>query len=97
MISKSFFALLSRQIGIGKEKSGVPSVAVAPSEALYYPTNLVRDSIDTQIGRGIFEEFVTVVILREQMRVTDPVWRDFLEHLRYGRVQERHLGTTLPL
>ncbi|EKM53756.1 uncharacterized protein PHACADRAFT_63613, partial [Phanerochaete carnosa HHB-10118-sp] len=85
MISKSFFTLLSRQISIGKEKSRVPS------KALFYPTNLMIDSVDSQIGRSIYEEFVNVVILQEQMQVTDPVWRDFLEHLRYGRVQKWHL------
>jgi len=31
------------------------------------------------------------VILTEQMRVSDPTWRDFLVHLRYGRVESRHL------
>lgn len=25
------------------------------------------------------------------MHVTDPIWRDFLEHLRYGCVQEKHI------
>lgn len=94
MIAKTFFALLSRQISIGKQKP----VAVAPSEALYYPTNIIRDTMESQIGRSIFEEFSTVVILREQMRVTDPEWRDFLTHLQYGRVQQQHLtmlGTML--
>ncbi|KIN95737.1 hypothetical protein M404DRAFT_49684, partial [Pisolithus tinctorius Marx 270] len=38
----------------------------------------------SQLGRAIYMEFTTVVILKEQMRVTDPVWHDFLEHLRYG-------------
>lgn len=119
MIAKTFFALLSRQISIGKQKPGhsagdmsfggisvilcgdfhqFPPVAVAPSEALYYPTNIIRDTMESQIGRSIFEEFSTVVILREQMRVTDPEWRDFLTHLQYGRVQQQHLtmlGTML--
>jgi len=27
-----------------------------------------------------------VVILREQMRITDQEWRDFLVRLRYGKV-----------
>lgn len=44
-----------------------------------------------QVGRKTYEEFSTVVILREQMRVTDHTWRDFLDHLRYGRVELRHL------
>jgi hypothetical protein len=32
-----------------------------------------------------------VVILKEQMRVTDEVWKDFLVHLRHGMVEEEHL------
>jgi hypothetical protein len=67
-----------------------PPVACGKREALYYPIN-TKDSMDAQIGRRIYEEFTTVVILKEQMRVTDPTWRDFLVHLRYGRVETRHL------
>lgn len=70
-----------------------PPVAGRASDALYFPINLGRefDIIDMQLGRKIYEEFTTVVILKEQVRCTDPVWHDFLRHLRYGRVQERHL------
>ena len=32
-----------------------------------------------------------MVTLKEQKRVTDPVWLDFLRHLRFGRVREEHL------
>src|SRR5882762_2340476 len=114
MISKSFLAVLSRHIGIGKQTVGqvtsdlsfrginvifcgdfhqFPPVACAASEALYQPSNMAVDSIDSQIGRAIYKEFNTVVILREQCRVTDDVWQDFLTHLHYGRVEERHLAT----
>ena len=113
MISKSFLAVLSRHIGIGKQTAGqvasnrsfgginvifygdfhqFPPVACASSEALYQPSNMAVDSVDAQIGRAIYEEFDTVVILREQHRVTDDVWLDFLTHLRYGRVEARHLA-----
>ena len=68
-----------------------PPVACAKSEALYHPVNLAKDSDDSKIGRRIYEEFSTVVILREQMRVTDQRWRDFLIRLRYGRVQRGDL------
>ena len=67
-----------------------PPVACGKREPLYYPINSA-DPIPFQIGRKIYEEFSTVVILQEQMRVTDHVWRDFLDHLRYGRVEPRHL------
>ena len=48
-----------------------PPVACAKSEALYHPVNLAKDSEDAKIGRHTYEEFSTVVVLREQMRVTD--------------------------
>lgn len=70
-----------------------PPVACAPSEALYFPTTTVqRNQEDSQTGCTIFEEFTTVVILKEQMRVTDPVWQDFLQHLQVGQVQEKHIA-----
>jgi len=33
-----------------------------------------------------------VVVLREQMRITDHVWKDFLWHLRRGQVKEEHVA-----
>ena len=112
MISKTFFALLSRIISIAKTTVGVdtptdsfgginviicgdfhqfPPVAAPTYEALYYPANIQKDSADALLGRAIYEEFVTVVILKEQIRCVDPVWLDFLQHLRDGRVQEHHI------
>ena len=67
-----------------------PPVACGKREPLYYPIKM-DEPIMLQVGRRIYEEFSTVVILQEQMRVTDHVWRDFLDHLRYGRVEPRHL------
>ena len=69
-----------------------PPVACAKSEALYHPVNLAKDSDDAKIGRRIYEEFSTVVTLREQMRVTDDGWREFLVRLRYGRVERSDLA-----
>ena len=68
-----------------------PPVAVAPTEALYYASDLSRDSTDAQLGRAIFEEFTVVIILKEQVRATDEVWCDFLTHLRHGQVREHHI------
>jgi hypothetical protein len=68
-----------------------PPVAVGPSEALYYPVNLQCDPTLAQLSRTIYEEFTTIVVLKEQMWVTDEVWRDFLQHLHYGRVQQSHI------
>ena len=67
-----------------------PPVACGKREALYYPLD-TKDSMDAQVGRQTYKEFSTVVILKEQMRVSDPVWLDFLVHLRHGRVEPRHL------
>jgi hypothetical protein len=66
-------------------------VAQRIQNALYYPIDSINDSAESQLGRAIYEEFSTVVILKEQMRVTDEVWLDFLRHLRYGHVQPHHL------
>ena len=67
-----------------------PPVACAKREPLFYPIS-TDDKIPAQVGRKIYEEFSTIVILKEQVRVTDHIWRDFLDHLRYGRVEPRHL------
>ena len=67
-----------------------PPVACGKREPLYY-SNSLTDAVTLQVGRKLYEEFSTVVILREQMRITDHIWRDFLGHLRYGRVEPRHL------
>ncbi|KAJ7649917.1 hypothetical protein FB45DRAFT_1075708, partial [Roridomyces roridus] len=68
-----------------------PPVAVGASEALYYPSDAINDSVESHVGRAIYKELTTVVLLKQQMRVTDPVWLDFLRHLRAGNVQEDHL------
>ena len=65
---------------------------VVTGVTLYFPSNPERDSAESQSGRAIYEEFTTVVILQEQMHVTDPVWHDFLVHLRDGRVKEEHIS-----
>jgi hypothetical protein len=68
-----------------------PPVAQPPAESLYRPINMANDTINCQLGRMIYEEFQTVVTLKEQMRVSDPVWQDFLVHLQYGHVQRQHI------
>ena len=68
----------------------LPPITVSLTKALSYPANLVHDSIDSQVGHSI-NKFKTAVILREQIRVTDSVWCNFLGHLCYGHVQECHL------
>ncbi|KAF9778137.1 hypothetical protein BJ322DRAFT_1014984 [Thelephora terrestris] len=67
-----------------------PPVACGKRESLYYPVS-TDDKLTSQVSRKIYEEFSTVIILKEQMRVTDHIWRDFLNHLCYGMVERRHL------
>ena len=99
MISKDFFALLARNIAIGKGDltdcsfGGIsvivlgdfhqfPPVARPLQDALYYPVDLLSDSLSSQIGHVLYEEFTMVVKLKEQRRISDPVWHDFLQHLQ---------------
>ncbi|KAI0251655.1 hypothetical protein BJV78DRAFT_1209693 [Lactifluus subvellereus] len=64
-----------------------------PQERLYHPTDLARDSLETQIGRTLYEEFDTIVILKQQIRITDSRWRELLNNLRKGQVQQEDLQT----
>ena len=68
-----------------------PPVACTLNEALYFPSRLSGDTLLSQIGRSLYEEFSTVVTLKQQVRVIDPVWNDFLRHLRHGQVEPRHI------
>ena len=68
-----------------------PPVVTKTRESLFYPTHM-SDTDDAKLGRMIYEEFKTVVILRHQHRVKDPIWKDFLNHLRKGDVRESHLS-----
>lgn len=63
-----------------------PPVAAAKNEPLYIPVHSGNDLLKQQVGRTIYKEFSTVVILKEQMRVADEGWKEMLSRLRYGRV-----------
>jgi len=66
-------------------------------QSLFYPIHHT-DTTDAKIGRQIYEQFETVVILREQYRVTEPEWKEFLNHLRKGEVTDEDVeGTRDPL
>ncbi|CCO35593.1 DNA repair and recombination protein pif1,mitochondrial [Rhizoctonia solani AG-1 IB] len=71
-----------------------PPVAGASKCALYHPVDLKRDqtNTDSQYGRATYEKFETVVALKEQVRVTDPVWQAFLDRLRHGRVKDEDVA-----
>jgi hypothetical protein len=68
-----------------------PPVAVRKCDHLYRPLDASLDTLDAQLGRGIYEEFQSVVILTEQMRVTDLRWRELLSNIRRCRVQKNDL------
>lgn len=71
-----------------------PPVAASSGGALYYPTksDLFRSSVDAGIGRTIYEKFNTVVTLKKQVRVVDPVWRSFLTDVRRGCVKDKDIS-----
>ncbi|KAI6130701.1 hypothetical protein EDD16DRAFT_1429020, partial [Pisolithus croceorrhizus] len=94
MLSKLFLARLSHNIAVGKMAEGGTASphSFGGISALYFPSSTQRTSTHAQLGRAIYEEFQTVVVLTEQLRVVDVVWRDFLAHLRMGRVQQHHVA-----
>jgi hypothetical protein len=63
----------------------------ADENTFYRPNGLAADRMDCQIGRANYEEFEAVVILEQQLRVTDPIWHNLLSNLRKG--QHRDLKT----
>jgi hypothetical protein len=63
-----------------------PPVAVGRNEYLFMPTKEEGMSHSKVIGGRIYEEFQTVIILKEQKRVHDKVWLQFLRRLRHGSV-----------
>jgi hypothetical protein len=67
-----------------------PPVASPMRDALFFPS-ISSDSMLSQIGRNLYEQFTTVVTLTQQMRVSDPVWREFLSSLRNGEVRPEHI------
>ena len=68
-----------------------PPVATGRAAPLYYPNNAHFDSTDAMISRELYEQFHTVVRLRQQIRVVDPVWADLLQHVWYGNCKKNHL------
>jgi hypothetical protein len=65
-----------------------PPVAGGPQEALYAASQPGVDTQEQLVGREIYEEFSTVVILKEQMRIIDSGCKKMLSRLQYGRVQK---------
>lgn len=57
-----------------------------PKGALYVDRE--TDGRKSQLGRNIFLQFDTVVILEKQVRVTDSVWKGILDNVRIGECSE---------
>ena len=59
---------------------------VANSRASLYasPSVSSKETTTRVLGRNIYVQFETVVTLTEQMRITDNVWRQILDHSRMG-------------
>lgn len=55
------------------------------------PDILGADTVEQCVGRQLYEEFSTVVILKDQMRVVDPEWHDMLHRLHYGWVAKEDI------
>ena len=68
-----------------------PLMAHSIYDALFYPNNSEMDSSLSMIGRTIYKEFTIVVILKEQKRITDTVWHNFLQHLHTSSVKKHHI------
>ncbi|KAF9505553.1 hypothetical protein BS47DRAFT_1306508, partial [Hydnum rufescens UP504] len=58
---------------------------------LYWLRSLHHDPEDKRLGSEIYAAFTNVIILKDQMHVTDPEWIDLLRHARRGKCSERHL------
>ncbi|KAG9125042.1 hypothetical protein FRC07_009216 [Ceratobasidium sp. 392] len=73
----------------------IPPVAAAAGGALYHPrvkSKLHSVPAAADIGRTVYESFQTVVILKQQVRVTDPVWQRFLSNFHVGQVEENDVA-----
>ena len=55
-----------------------PPVALSQKETLYVPTEDNDPVVHRHVGRQIYETFNMVVLLKEQKRVYDEVWYQFL-------------------
>jgi ATP-dependent exoDNAse (exonuclease V) alpha subunit len=69
-----------------------PPVVARRSAPLYFPADVMHDSEDDVLGRKIYEQFTTVVQLKQQIRIQDPIWQDVLQHVRYGNCRQEHIN-----
>jgi len=76
---------------LGGDFHQFPPVVARQSAPLYWPVDSRHDSEDDILGRKIFEQFTTVVQLKEQIRIRDATWLDVLQHVRHGKCRQEHI------
>ena len=68
-----------------------PPVVSQRMVPLYWPADARHDSEDETLDRKIFEQFMTVIQLKEQIQVQDPEWHNVLQHVHYGNCHQQHI------
>lgn len=58
---------------------------------LYWPLDPLKDNGEDLLGHSLYEQFQTVVCLKQQVRVIDEEWLDLLQHVRNGSCRTHHL------
>ena len=66
--------------------------ALPQKETLYVPTEDNDPVVHRHVGRQIYETFNMVVLLKEQKRVYDEVWYQFLWCLRNGNITKEDIS-----
>lgn len=62
-----------------------PVVGAGKGRGALYSPAVASHGIKAVMGREIYEQFTTVVILKEQFRIQDKAWQVILHRARYGK------------
>jgi hypothetical protein len=62
-----------------------------PHATLYWPS-VAGDSGEEALGSALYQKFDVVVILKEQMQVTDEKWINLLCHAHHGTCTQQHIN-----
>src|SRR5258708_25870861 len=68
-----------------------PPVCSRKSAPLYWWPS-TDDTNEESVGSELYLKFNKVVILKDQVRVTDKGWLDLLQHLRHGTCSTEHIS-----
>lgn len=72
---------VGKQYSVLETSNDVNNITGRQNRALYLSK---QPNSKCDLGRNIFTQLDTVVILTDQMRITDPVWMEILHHAREG-------------